>query len=134
MPPRGSLILVLAANAISLLGNVMAAVAIPWFVLVETGSALQTGIAAVFASAPLAIGALFGGTITDRIGPRAASIVGDLLSAGSVAGIPLLHSLGVLEFWHLLVLAFLGALFDAPAASARAAETSPSWRSSRSAG
>jgi MFS family permease len=121
VPPRGSLILVLAANAISLLGNVMAAVAIPWFVLVETGSALQTGIAAVFASAPLAIGALFGGTITDRIGPRAASIVGDVLSAGSVAGIPLLHSLGVLEFWHLLVLAFLGALFDAPAASAREA-------------
>jgi MFS family permease len=119
--PRGSLILVLAANAISLLGNVMAAVAIPWFVLVETGSALQTGIAAVFASAPLAIGALFGGAITDRVGPRLASIVGDLLSAASVAGIPLLHTLGVLEFWHLLVLAFLGSLFDAPAASAREA-------------
>lgn len=121
MSDRGALVAVLAANAISLLGNVMAAVAIPWFVLVETGSALQTGIAALFASAPLAIGAFFGGTLTDRIGARRASIIGDVLSAASVAGIPLLHQLGVLEFWHLLALAFLGALFDAPAAAAREA-------------
>ena len=39
----------------TVLGNVLAAVAIPWFVLTETGSALQTGLAALFASAPLAI-------------------------------------------------------------------------------
>ncbi len=121
MRPRAPLIAVLAANAISLLGNVLAAVAIPWFVLVETGSALQTGIAALFASAPLAIGAFFGGTVIDRVGPRQASAVGDLLSAASVAGIPLLHLLGVLELWHLFVLAFLGSLFDAPAAAAREA-------------
>jgi MFS family permease len=121
VPDRTRLVAVLAANAVSLLGNVLAAVAIPWFVLVETGSALQTGIAALFASAPLAIGAFFGGTITDRIGPRRASIIGDTLSAVSVAGIPLLHGLGALEFWHLLGLAFLGALFDAPAAAAREA-------------
>ncbi len=111
MTPRASLAALLAANAISLFGNVLA----------ETGSALQTGIAALFASAPLAIGAFFGGTITDRIGPKRSSVIGDLLSAVSVAGIPLLHGLGVLEFWHLLALAFLGALFDAPAAAAREA-------------
>jgi MFS family permease len=121
MGSRLALIAVLAANGISLVGNVIAALAIPWFVLVETGSALQTGIAALFASAPLAIGAFFGGTITDRIGPRRASVLGDLLSGLSIAGIPLLHGLGVLEFWHLLGLAFLGALFDAPAAAAREA-------------
>jgi MFS family permease len=112
---------VIAANATSLLGNVMASLAIPWFVLEETGSPLQTGVAAVAASAPLAIGAFFGGTITDRIGPKRASVAGDLLSAISVAGIPLLHVLGALEFWHLLAFAFAGALFDAPAASAREA-------------
>jgi MFS family permease len=121
MGPRRALATIIAANAVSLFGNVLAAVAIPWFVLVETGDALQTGIAALFASAPLAIGAFFGGTVTDRIGPRRASVVGDLLSAISVAGIPALHLVGALEFWHLLVLAFLGALFDAPAAAAREA-------------
>lgn len=121
LTPRTQLGAILLANAISLFGNVLAAVAIPWFVLVETGSALQTGVAALFASAPLALGAFFGGTVTDRIGPRRASVLGDLLSAVSVAGIPLLHGMGVLEFWHLLVLAFLGALFDAPAAAAREA-------------
>jgi MFS family permease len=120
-PDRTGLVAVLVANAVSLLGNVLAAVAIPWFVLAETGSALQTGIAALFASAPLAIGAFLGGAITDRIGGRRASVIGDTLSAVSVAGIPFLHGLGALEFWHLLGLAFLGALFDAPAAAAREA-------------
>lgn len=114
--PLGAL---LAANAISLYGNVLAAIAIPWFVLVTTGSALQTGIAALFTSAPLAIGAFFGGTLVDRLGARRASVVGDLSSAVSVAGIPLLHGLGILEFWHILALGFVGSLFDAPAYAAR---------------
>jgi MFS family permease len=121
MAPRTAIAAILVANAISLGGNVFAAIAIPWFVLVETGSALQTGIAALFASAPLAIGALFGGVLTDRVGPKWASIGGDLLSGLSVAAIPLLHGLGILEFWHLLLLAFAGSLCDAPAAAAREA-------------
>jgi MFS family permease len=121
MRDRLTIAAVLAANGISLLGNVFAALAIPWFVLEETGSALQTGIAAVFASMPLAVGAFFGGAITDRIGARRASIFGDLLSGVSVAGIAGLHAAGVLEFWHVLVLAFAGSFFDAPAAAAREA-------------
>ena len=119
--PRATIAAVLLANAISLFGNVFAAIAIPWFVLVETGSALQTGIAALFAGAPLAVGALFGGVVTDRIGARWASVLGDVLSGVSVAAIPLLHVLGILEFWQLLALAFAGSLFDAPAAAAREA-------------
>jgi MFS family permease len=121
MRVRLPLVALLGANAVSLLGNVFASIAIPWFVLTTTGSALQTGIAAVFSSAPLAIGAFFGGTVVDRIGAKRASVIGDLLSAISVGGIALLHLLGILEFWQLLVLAFAGSLFDAPAGSAREA-------------
>jgi MFS family permease len=121
MAPRTAIAAILMANAISLVGNVFAAIAIPWFVLLETGSALQTGIAALFASAPLAIGALFGGVLTDRVGSKWASIGGDVLSGLSVAAIPLLHALGILEFWHLLLFAFAGSLCDAPAAAAREA-------------
>ncbi|MDQ3994082.1 MAG: MFS transporter [Actinomycetota bacterium] len=118
---RLPLLTLIAANAVSLFGNTIAAVAIPWFVLVTTGSAARAGVAAFFTTVPLALGALFGGTVADRVGPRIASVVGDLLSAAAVAGIPVLHAAGVLEFWHILVLGFLGALFDAPAQAAREA-------------
>jgi MFS family permease len=111
----------LAANAVSLLGNVIAAIGIPWFVLATTGSPARTGLAAFFTTVPLALGALFGGAVADRVGAKLASVVGDLLSAASLAGIPLLEASGSLEFWHLLTLGFLGSLFDGPSQAARQA-------------
>jgi MFS family permease len=111
----------LAANAVSLLGNVVAAIAIPWFVLATTGSPARTGVAAFFTTVPLALGALFGGTVADRVGPKRASVAGDLLGAASLAGIPLLYASGSLEFWHVLALGFLGSLFDGPSQAARQA-------------
>jgi MFS family permease len=111
----------LTAHAASLLGNVVASVGIPWFVLATTGSAARTGIAAFCTTFPLALGALFGGAVADRMGPKRASIIGDLLSAASIAAIPLLFAAGLLAFWHVLVLGFLGSLFDAPSQAARQA-------------
>jgi MFS family permease len=118
---RTSLVALTLANAISLLGNTVAAVAIPWFVLVTTGSAARTGLAAFAATLPLAIGALLGGTVTDRVGARLTSVVADLAGAVAIAGIPILHAADRLEFWHVIALAFLGALFDAPGQAAREA-------------
>jgi predicted MFS family arabinose efflux permease len=111
----------IAANAVSLVGNVLATVAVPWFVLETTGSAAKTGIAAFFTTLPLAFGALFGGTIADRIGHRVASVVTDLASAAAISAVPLLYGLDRLEFWHLAVLVFVTSLFDAPGQSAREA-------------
>lgn len=47
------------------------------------------------------------------------SVVADLASGVTVAMIPLLELTVGLAFWHLLVLAFLGALLDAPGMTAR---------------
>jgi predicted MFS family arabinose efflux permease len=121
MTRRLPLLVLIAANAISLIGNVLATVAVPWFVLETTGSAAKTGIAAFFTTLPLAFGALFGGTIADRLGHRVASVATDLFSAAAIAGIPLLYGLGLLEFWHLVTLVFVTSLFDAPGQSAREA-------------
>ena len=111
----------IAANAVSLLGNTIAAVAIPWFVLVTTGSPARMGIAAFFTTLPLALGAFFGGTVADLTGSKRASVTGDLMSAGALAAIPLLFAFEALEFWYVVALAFAGALFDAPAQAAREA-------------
>jgi MFS family permease len=97
----------------------MALVAIPWFVLELTGSAALTGIAAFFSTLAAVVAAFFGGTLVDRVGFRAMSVVSDIASAVAVAAIPAIHlSIGI-EPWMLMALVFLGALLDAPGTSAR---------------
>ena len=118
---RGPLAALVAANAVSLAGNVLATVAVPWFVLETTGSAAKTGIAAFFTTLPLALGAFLGGAVADRVGRRTASIATDLLSALAIAAIPLLAAADRLEFWHLAALVFTASLFDAPGQAAREA-------------
>jgi MFS family permease/N-acetylglutamate synthase-like GNAT family acetyltransferase len=110
-----------AANAISLSGNVVALVAIPWFVLQETGSAALTGLSGFFTFLPTVLSAFFGGVVVDRLGFRTTSVVADLASAAAVAAIPALHLTIGLELWQLFALVFLGALLDAPGATARRA-------------
>ncbi|MDQ3822466.1 MAG: MFS transporter [Actinomycetota bacterium] len=118
---RSSLLALVLANAVSQLGNVAAVVALPWFVLLTTGSAARTGLTAFATTLPLALGAILGGPIVDRVGLRRASIAADLGAGASIAAIPLLHGLGVLEFWHVLALAFAAGAFEAPGRAARRA-------------
>jgi len=109
------------ADSISLVGNAVAQLAIPWFVLVTTGSPALTALAVFFTFLPAVLAAFFGGVIVDRFGFRTTSVVADLASAGAVAAIPLLHSTVGIELWQLMGLVFLGALLDAPGATARQA-------------
>lgn len=118
---RGPLYALFVADSISLAGNVVAQVAIPWFVLVTTGSPALTGLVVFFNFLPIVLAGLFGGVIVDRLGFRTTSVVADLASAGAVAAIPLLHSTIGIELWQLMALVFLGALLDAPGATARQA-------------
>ena len=111
----------LTANLISMTGNVMALVVIPWFVLQTTGSATQTGITGFFNILPVVLAGLLSGVFVDRLGYKRASIIADIASAVTVALIPLLHFTIGLEFWQLLVLVFLGALLDTPGNTARSA-------------
>ena len=110
-----------AAAAISSIGNNLTAIAIPWFVYVTTGSATQTGLVAFAGLLPIAIGGILGGAIIDRLGFKPSSIISDIASGVTVAMVPTLYLLDVLAFWHLLVLAFLGALLDSPGSTARSA-------------
>ena len=107
------------ANAISMTGNQLTLLAIPWFVLATTGSAAQTGITAFFTLLPTVLSTFFGGAFIDRIGFKPASIIADLASGMTVLLIPLLFTAGWLPFWLLQVLVFLGALLDAPGVTAR---------------
>ena len=109
------------ADAVSLTGNAVSQLAIPWYVLITTGSPTLTGLAVFFNVLPVVLAGFFGGVIVDRLGFRTTSVVADLASAGSVAAIPLLHTTVGIELWQLMTLVFLGALLDAPGATARIA-------------
>jgi MFS family permease len=108
-----------SANAVSMVGNRMALLAIPWFVLATTGSAARTGITAFFSLVPVVLSTFFGGVFVDRFGFKTSSVVSDVASGLAVVAIPVLFSLNLLPFWLLQVLVFLGALLDAPGVTAR---------------
>ena len=109
----------LTANAISLIGNYLTMIAVPWFVLETTGSAAKTGLVGFFTAFPAVIATFFGGPVIDRLGHKKMSIISDIGSGVTVALIPLLHHTVGLEFWQLLVLVFFSALLDAPGNTAR---------------
>jgi macrolide resistance protein len=110
---------VIAAGGVSMLGNAVAAVALPWFVLDLTGSAAWTGVAGAVGMTPLILGAFFGGAVVDRLGSRRVAVTGDLVSAACVGAIPVLQTLGLLTLTPLLILIAVGALLDGPAVTAQ---------------
>jgi MFS family permease len=115
------LIALLTANALSMIGNVFAMISIPWFVLQTTGSPAKTGITGFFMTLAAVIAAFLGGAIVDRLGFKPTSILADLFSGLVFAAIPLFYATTGLAYWQLLILVFLGNLFDAPGTTAREA-------------
>ncbi len=61
---------VLTATAMSVTANSIVAIAVPWLVLERTGSAALAGLAGAATMAPIAVSAVFGGALIDRICKR----------------------------------------------------------------
>ncbi|MFJ4603865.1 MFS transporter [Streptomyces griseoluteus] len=95
---------VLAALLVAHSGTRISAIAIPWFVLVTTGSATQTGLVAFCEMGPYVVVKAFAGPPVDRIGPRRISWIADVVSAAAALLIVLLHAEGLLSFGGLLAL------------------------------
>lgn len=94
----------------ALTGTHVSAIALPWFVLVTTGSAAQTGLLASCEMAPYVAVKAFAGPVVDRAGPRVVSWTTDVLSAIAAVTVPLLYSAGRLDFGVLLgLVALIGA-------------------------
>jgi MFS family permease len=116
---RAPLFGLLAANVISMVGNEITFIAIPWFVLQTTGSPALTGITAATAVVASVPAGLLGGVIVDRLGFKRTAFLSDVASAANVALIPLLHHTVGLPFPALLALVALGAILDMPGFTAR---------------
>ncbi len=119
LPRRGPLIALIAADGLSRFGSVMTVTAIPWFVLVTTGSVARTGLVVFASGIGVVLALLFGGAVVDRMSVRRASVTGDLVAGCIVALIPASYLTVGLPFWLLLLLVFLATLLDIPAQVAR---------------
>ena len=123
------LLALLVAETISTTGSQMTWLALPWFVLVTTGSATKTSFVAAAELVGLAALGLPGGRLLGRVGARRTMILCDSARAPLMLVIPALHWGGGLSFEVLLATAFgLGALGSAAfwiAARTRTAEARP---------
>ncbi|MEO8106607.1 MAG: MFS transporter [Actinomycetes bacterium] len=109
---EGSTLLAGLANGVSM-------VALPWLVLELTGRADAAGLVALVSGLPTLLASLFSGTLVDTLGRRRTSVFSDLMSAVSVAAIPVVALTSGLTFTWVLVLAVLGAVFDPAGVTAR---------------
>lgn len=119
LPRNIPLVGLLIAYTASVIGNIIASITLPWFILELTNDAASAGIAAFVNTVPLVIGTLFGGVYVDRVERRQVSIIADAVSSLSIAAILILYTFADIQFWQVLVFAFIGALLDASSVTAR---------------
>ena len=119
MTRYGTSIRFLVSNALSLLGNSVAGIALPLIVLATTGDALAAGTLALVCAIPQVMFGVLGGAVLDRFNRRNVSIVSDVVSAVSVALLPVVDLLWGLDFAWFAVLGVLGAVGDIPGMTAR---------------
>ena len=115
------IVLLEATNLLSGISNGVVTIAIPWLVLQRTGSVAAAGLVAALSSLPGIIASPLAGWAVDHFGRRIVSVVSDLLSAISVAAIPLVALFTDLNLAIILALAMLGAVFDPAGYAARRA-------------
>ena len=102
------------AEIVSILGSRMTYLALPWFVLVTTGSPAKMSVVLAVEILPMALFGIPSGTVVERLGGRTTMLVCDAARAPLLASIPLLHAADLLSFPLLLALVFALGCFMAP--------------------
>jgi predicted MFS family arabinose efflux permease len=84
---RTRLVGIVSASGISILGSRMSFVAIPWLVLVTSGSPARMGLVSGAEMLPYVLASSMGAPLLDRLGSRRTAILADLASAVAMAGV-----------------------------------------------
>lgn len=111
----------LLANMFGMIGSFMQATAQGWLVLVLTNSPALLGLAGAVAGLPTLFLAVVAGVLADRMDRRRLLILTNSAGALFALTLAILTTLGVVEYWHILVLMFLNGLaftIQLPAAQA----------------
>src|SRR5207245_633663 len=76
-----SIVALVSAEIVSQLGSQLSALAIPWFVLVTTGSATKMGLVFAVELAPVAVLGIPSGAVVQRLGARTSMLIADAARA-----------------------------------------------------
>jgi predicted MFS family arabinose efflux permease len=109
-----SLAAVLVAEGVSLSGSAMTFIALPWFVLITTGSTAKMGWVLAAELLPVGLLGIPAGTVIARLGAKRTMLIADSARAPLMTAIPILHWTGHLTFPLLLTVTFLLGCFMAP--------------------
>jgi predicted MFS family arabinose efflux permease len=114
MKPSRTLIALLAAEVVSSTGSAITFVALPWFVLVTSGSATRMSVVLAAEVVPMALFGIPSGSLVGRLGARTTMLVADALRMPLIVLVPVLHWTGHLSFGGLVAIVFLIGVFTAP--------------------
>ena len=109
-----SLIGLVTAELVSLTGSSMTFVALPFFVLITTGSTAKMGWALAAEMLPIAIFGIPAGTVIAKLGAKKTMLISDAARGPLLLVIPILHHYGDLSFAALLGTTFAIGIFAAP--------------------
>jgi MFS family permease len=108
----------IVAAFVGSIGNWMQATAQGWLVLELTDSRFALGATSAAATAPILLLSIFAGVLADRVDLRLLLAGTQFAAAGSAAVLAILTLTGIVEFWHVLVLAALSGAIGALATPA----------------
>lgn len=94
-------------QCISLIGTWMQNIGQSWLVLELTGSALKLGTISAVQFIPMMVFSLFAGTLVDRYSKRKMLIITQTCLMVLAAVLATITLLGIVQYWHILVLALL---------------------------
>src|SRR5438876_398314 len=109
-----SLLGVLTAELVSLTGSSMTFVALPFFVLITTGSTAKMGWVLAAEMLPIAIFGIPAGTVIEKLGAKRTMLISDAARGPLMLVIPILYHYGHLSFALLLCATFAIGIFAAP--------------------
>jgi MFS family permease len=109
-----SLLGLLTAELVSLTGSSMTFVALPWFVLVTTGSTAKMGWVLAAEMAPIGLLGIPAGTVIARLGAKRTMLVADAARGPLLTVLPILYWTHSLSFPAVLAATFAVGCFTAP--------------------
>jgi MFS family permease len=104
----------LVAEVISTTGSQMTWLALPWFVLITTGSPARMSFVVSAELGGYILLGIPGGSAITRFGARRTMLFCDAMRGPLMLAIPLLHNAGLLSFWLLLLIAATEGALGAP--------------------
>src|SRR5712692_6384511 len=89
---RGAFPALVVAEFVSITGSEISALAVPWFVLVTTGSPARTGLALAAEFVGMLVFGVPMGELGARLGARRTMVLADAFRGCLIAAIPILHA------------------------------------------